>query len=228
MDVSPSLVVYGEQIAVPPQLIFNNDPNPDVDLPTFVERIENELTTLRNYILENDLTLRGPPPDDPAVEFPWRHIWIKDPILRGSLKPKYLGPFQVVDYEYPVITYRYQNQLKRINIDRCRPAHVLPEDPVLRGRPEALRIPVPGEEEYLDRIRRNNQTDRRFAENAEFDYPPEDDEHIVPPREQIIPPEVQQAPEPQQPAPRNPPVIGPHGGYETRAGRQVRQPDWFY
>ena len=49
-------------------------------------------------------------------------MWVKEPRLRHALAPKYHGPYEVVQVEYPVITIRREGCLVRVNVDRVKPA----------------------------------------------------------------------------------------------------------
>ena len=54
-----------------------------------------------------------------------KYVWIKDPLLKSSLANKYLGPFEVLSVDYPVITINRNGEQYKVNIDRIKPARFI-------------------------------------------------------------------------------------------------------
>jgi hypothetical protein len=128
LGISPSLVVFGETLALPealtnPRLTYNEQ-----NVSDFVYQLTEELLTIRQYILENDKTLMGPSGDENDRQFDHKYVWVKQAVYHSSLHPKYSGPYEVVKVEYPVITIRKDNELRKVNVDRLRPAFRLSEN----------------------------------------------------------------------------------------------------
>ena len=221
-DVSPSLVVYGEQLCIPTHLVEDKNISLEVeeDLPHFLDNIEKELVILREYIYQTDDTLRGPTEDNPDITFLHEYVYIKDPILRGSLQPKFLGPFRVVDFDFPVVTYRYKNELKKVNMDRTRPAHKIPLYEPTGILPDTVTLPQ-HELESLDRLEIEIEEERRLQQIREQNRTEE--RITVPDVPRILTPENVRPPAP-QPAQRQ---FGPRGGYITRFGRESRPVDRY-
>jgi len=126
LGVSASLIVYGEQIAVPSLMVEDPPRYHDTNTTDFVQKLQQDLIQIREYMLANDPTLI-PREDEDPMHFPHKSVWIKDPILRGALAPKYHGPYPVVYYEFPVVTVRKDGVPYKVNVDRVKPAYQLME-----------------------------------------------------------------------------------------------------
>ncbi len=87
----------------------------------FVRQLHDDLIFLRNFVLETDDTLRGPPEVQEEPRFPYQAVYLKDNRMRHSLAPKYTGPYPVVAVEYPVIVIRKDGGDLRTNIDNVKP-----------------------------------------------------------------------------------------------------------
>ena len=54
-------------------------------------------------------------------------ILLRDPIYRGSLKPKYTGPYKVLRLDLPVVAIEKDGKEQRVNIDRCQKYYTIPD-----------------------------------------------------------------------------------------------------
>ena len=128
MGVSPSLLVYGEQLAIPGLLVSPPLTYDEACLTTFTTQLTSDLRLLREFVLQHDETLKGPSGDDCHPPKNWdkySRVWLKDPIFKGSFAPKYLGPYEVQDKEYPVLTLIRDGKPYRVNVDRVKPCFTL-------------------------------------------------------------------------------------------------------
>ena len=125
-ELSPSLVLYGEQIHVP-SAFLSVDPNMfDESMSNFMTNLTVQLNEIRAIILETQKPLQSND-EDIQQQKPFNHsfVYIKDPIKRSSLEPKWLGPFKVLHSSGPVIRVNVNGIEKNINIDRVKPAYTL-------------------------------------------------------------------------------------------------------
>ena len=102
LGVSPSLLVYGEQLAIPGLLVSPPLSYQEACLTTFTSELTSDLRLLRDFVLQHDDTLKGPSGDEGQPPRNWgkyTRVWLK-----GSFAPKYLDPYEVQDKEYPVLT----------------------------------------------------------------------------------------------------------------------------
>ena len=102
--VSPSLVWYGEQIAIPGAIVAPGRTYEEGDIHQFVRELQNDLQNLSRFILEDDKVQCGE--QDPASkrEFPYTSVYVADKRLKGAFEPKYSGPYEVLSVDFPVIT----------------------------------------------------------------------------------------------------------------------------
>ena len=123
IGTSPSLLVYGEQICIPGKLVSDELNYDESDITDFVIQIQTDMDVLRHFVLEHDDALRLPNENEnQEVAFPFKSVWLRDPIMRGSMHPKYKGPFDVILAQYPVITINFEGKPMKVNVDRLKPA----------------------------------------------------------------------------------------------------------
>ena len=127
--VSPSLMVYGEQLSVPHAILNPNACPYDEDLPHFVNQLFANIKTIHDQLLHV-----------PAVDlqeqdyvFPSEYAFMREPLVKASFEPKWLGPYQVIDVMYPVVRLRVDGQEKNVNIDLIKPAYILQPQDVMGG-----------------------------------------------------------------------------------------------
>ena len=126
LGVSPSLVVYGEQIAVPGALLNLPTCYQEEDMHDFISQLNADIRSVRAFILKHDDTLKGPGSQSVTPDLSdYRRVWLKDPIYKGSLAPKYLGPYDVTEITYPVLTIIKDGIPYKVNIDRVKPCYEL-------------------------------------------------------------------------------------------------------
>ena len=134
--ISPSLVVYGEHIAIPGLFV---SPNKIIDETTdilFVRQLQTHWLQVRDFILENDKVLSGRDTLPETSSLPYDRVWVREPRFQGSLDFKAKGPYKVIGYEYPVVIILVDNTEQRVNIDRTAPAYIMPgrvfDDPIIQ------------------------------------------------------------------------------------------------
>jgi hypothetical protein len=128
--VSPSLMVYCEQIAVPSLMFTDNEHVTATNEADFVTAIHQHWRSVRDHVMTNDPVLSGP--DDqqrlPLV-YPSSHHWLFDANVHGARRYKPRGPYRVTDFSGPNITLEIDGELHKVAIDRCKPAnHIHDED----------------------------------------------------------------------------------------------------
>ena len=122
--VSPSMMLYGEQICIPgafshPTLTYN-----EAIETQFVDELSNHWFNLRDFVLKNDKTLAKTNVPLPP-RFPHPYVWLVQPRLQPSLYPKVRGPYAVQRVDYPVIYIKVDGVEQAVNVDRCKPAHLI-------------------------------------------------------------------------------------------------------
>ena len=122
--VSPSLVLFGEQVAIPAGLVHRPVNVEDYNVSEFLTNLNKELDWIRKVILMNDETLSDrediPIPKNPL--FDAEKALLRDPIKKGVLNPCYTGPWDVLATEGMTVTLAVGPEKKpmRVNIDRCK------------------------------------------------------------------------------------------------------------
>ena len=119
---SPSLIVYGEQLAIPRAILDPTMSLYDEDMPHFVNQLFNNIQLIRDKLLNVPVV---PNADAEHFIFPTEYAYLREPQVKASLEPKWLGPYPVVDVIYPVIRLRVDNFEKNVNIDLVKPAYLL-------------------------------------------------------------------------------------------------------
>ena len=126
-NVSPSLVVFGESVSVPSDLVAPSTADrAGVPIIEFVRQLKVELDGIRLHMRRFDKALQAPDPNlfDQEDRFPTKFAWIRDPIRRGVFAPKAHGPYEVLDdSNFPVIELLRDGNRDKINIDRLIPAY---------------------------------------------------------------------------------------------------------
>ena len=141
LGISPSLIMYGEHIAIPgvftfPSLSFNEDIEEQ-----FVIDLTNHWLQVRDFVLENDPVLSIKPGPSMPNKYPHDYVWIKEPLFKGSLYPKARGPYKVIGSNYPVIYIKNEGVEQTVNVDRCRPAYILQRNFLNQELPEPTWAP---------------------------------------------------------------------------------------
>ena len=96
------------------------------DLTDFLNQLVSDIRLVSQHVLRYDDTLRGPGEESLQPPKGWdqlQRVWLRDPVYRGSLAPKYKGPYQVIEREYPVLTLEIDGVFKKVNVDRIKPCH---------------------------------------------------------------------------------------------------------
>ena len=101
IDVSPSLLLYGEQISVPSTFFTNELTYDEKSVSGFMLGIQEDMRKVKEFVIEHDKTLSGTEPPAFPHRFNASYAWLIEPVYKGSLRPKYLGPFKVMKIEYP-------------------------------------------------------------------------------------------------------------------------------
>ena len=124
--VSPSLVMYGEQISIPGMVVHHIPDIPDALPHELVSELQKESEVLRQIILANDKTLAGSDNlQERMPKFPTDFVLLREPVDRGSLNPRYRGPFKIVKIEGPNVVIWKEGKQERVNADRCRPYYTI-------------------------------------------------------------------------------------------------------
>ena len=128
-DLSPSLVLYGEQINVPGAFLETDPILFDDDMSTFMSQLALQMQEIRAVILEsqspdtNTTTTNDCTNTEPI--FKHTHAYLRDPIKRSNLEPKWLGPFKVISSQGTVVRLNIDGTEKNVNVDRLKPAYTL-------------------------------------------------------------------------------------------------------
>ena len=198
IGTSPSLLVYGEQIAIPGKLLSDDVHYQEGKISDFVVQIQADMDVLRQFVLTHDEALREPTEfENQEVAFPFKSVWLRDPIMRGSLEPKYKGPFDVILAQYPVITINMDGKPTKVNVDRLRPAftvarHVeedVPIEEVFPQRHMVEEIPIldpPNLYENLPELPRDLDENELVNLNPVMVPPVQVDDPILGPRLSIM------------------------------------------
>ena len=119
--VSPSLVVFGEQLALPRPVLDETMAIYDDNMPHFVNQLFANWRMIKEKLLHVPETNNNN--DEPI--FPTEYAFMREPQLKASLEPKWLGPYRVVDTRYPVIRLEIDGKEKNLNWDMIKPAFIL-------------------------------------------------------------------------------------------------------
>ena len=129
-DLSPSLILYGEQINVPGAFLEASPTLFDDDMSDFMSQLSFRMQEIRATILESQT------PENIATDinntntnneplFKHSHAYLRDPIKRSTLEPKWLGPFKVLSSQGTVVRLNIDGTERNVNVDRLKPAYTL-------------------------------------------------------------------------------------------------------
>ena len=126
-DLSPSLILYGEQINVPGAFLEVDPMLFQDDMSQFMTDLALRMHEIRSIILESQSpdTIDNNVNSDTDLTFKYSHAYLKDPIKRSSLEPKWLGPFKVLSAQGTNVRLDIDGTEKNVNIDRVKPAFTL-------------------------------------------------------------------------------------------------------
>ena len=131
LGLSPSLMVFGEQIQIPRLLVSGEHTFAEASPDGFVKDLMAEMTVIRDLVLQCDDTLKGPSdPNSHKQEFNAKWVWLKVAVYKGALRAKYAGPYEVISVDFPCVVIRKDGQDIRVNVDRVKPCHRIREFPV--------------------------------------------------------------------------------------------------
>jgi len=116
----PSLLVYGEEINVPWTFMTHPVDRMYSEDSDFMSELKNSMLQFNEDIMTDDFNI-----ENLEQTFTDKYVWIKDPLLKSSLECKYLGPFEVIAVDYPVLTINRNGTNYKINIDRVKPARFI-------------------------------------------------------------------------------------------------------
>ena len=120
--VSPSLLVYGEQIAIPGLVFDKQEPVPG-STEEVTKFLVQYLVDLRRSI---DKEYEPTPPLADAWPASMRYAWYLNPVRKGTLDGYYLGPYEVLQSDrYPSMLLAFPLGPKWINVNKLKPAYGL-------------------------------------------------------------------------------------------------------
>jgi hypothetical protein len=126
--VSPSLLVFGEHLSVPGLLVGDPATKNEEDTSEFVRKMRKHLQLLRQFVIKMHSERIADTDNKETRKFPYKNVWLLDPLLKNSLSPKYNGPYRVVSTDqYPVLQIDIDGVIKRVTVDRLKPAPHLAE-----------------------------------------------------------------------------------------------------
>ena len=124
--VNPSMLLYGESIAIPGALAGSGESIlANEDEPKLVEDIVTTLETAREFLLkekQNSSQIYSKDNISPIRINDF--VWMRDPIYKGAFCPRYLGPYKVIAERYPVLTLLIKGIEQNVNIDRVKLAYL--------------------------------------------------------------------------------------------------------
>ena len=132
-DLTAATILYGEPISVPGSFLSIDPMLFRDDMSQFMSQLSMQFNTIRSIVLEtqklsdpvnnsnDDLNTNN----NVSPSFTHTHAYIRDPIKRSTLEPKWLGPFKVTKVQGPVVTLIVNGTEKNINVDRLKPAFTL-------------------------------------------------------------------------------------------------------
>jgi hypothetical protein len=138
---SPSLLVFGEHLALPALAVETERTYPEEHVSDFVIKLRQDLKVLRDFVT----TIAEDQQQEPdKVVFNHKFVWLLDPMLKNSLSPKYKGPYKVLSSkQYPVLLLDIDGNEKRINVDRVKPAPRMNELPPFTWKTDDRGVPLP-------------------------------------------------------------------------------------
>ena len=88
---------------MPSFLLTDDKTYPEDDMDDFINELARDMQDMREYILENDPTMRSITDDEEEqlrnVNYEHKLVWVKELRPRDSLAPKYHGPYEVLAVE---------------------------------------------------------------------------------------------------------------------------------
>ena len=124
-DLSPAMILYGEQLNVPGSFLSVDPMMFQDDMSLFMTNLATRLNEIRTIILESQQPIENENNNNDDIVFKYPYCYVKDPIKRSSLEPKWLGPFKVLHANGPLVRLNINGVEKNINVDRIKPAFVL-------------------------------------------------------------------------------------------------------
>jgi cleavage and polyadenylation specificity factor subunit 1 len=115
----PSHLVFGGGIRAPYDLLIPvpNESRSEIDFSRIL------MDRLKSILKEANLN--QPTRDEAPVPTVTKWVWLKvPPNLKSGLRPPYMGPFQVLQQNGPVVTINKSGKSERVSIDRLKSADV--------------------------------------------------------------------------------------------------------
>jgi cleavage and polyadenylation specificity factor subunit 1 len=153
-QLSPAMIVFGEAPQLPSVLLMKKESNNNIE--HVVRDLHDKCQEIRSRILAVDDTLKHNETVQASIQH-WKQVWVATPFHVDALSPKYQGPFVILERKYPVLTIDRWGQPVKVNIDRCKPAFGITENPSLV---EINEDENPEEEEQDGQLVDQNEVDR--------------------------------------------------------------------
>ena len=123
IECSPAELVFGQTVKLPGQFTITSE-NAYVHQSDLIESLSEHFATihpsptrikshLTHYVDENLKRCT--------------HVWLRNDFIKGSLHPRYSGPYEVVKRDGKVFTIIIKDSLKTVSVDRLKAAY-LPTD----------------------------------------------------------------------------------------------------
>ena len=126
--VSPSIALFGEQVATPTGLVHRPLNVPDRTAYEFILELNKQMDFIRKVIIQNDATLSDRPDIQPTVpvKFTAKVAYLREPVYQSGFYAKYRGPYLVLGSKGTTVTLEIKGKPVVVNIDQCRQWHQLP------------------------------------------------------------------------------------------------------
>jgi len=124
--LSPSLMVYGEQMTMPGLFVSPEISLDETSDQTFVNELFRHWRRIRDFVFETDPRVDGNDEIPNTGPYPHKSVWVKKEKNEGSLRFKVKGPYEVVNFKYPVVTVRIGDREKKYNMNQCKGAYKAP------------------------------------------------------------------------------------------------------
>lgn len=121
LQCSPAELVYGEPLCLPGEFIsISAAPNTVEDASNLAVQLKNFMADLR----PTPASRHGQRPIFVSKDMnSTSHVFLRDDMVRPSLKPPYLGPYKVVARKDKTITISTGNRNVEVSLDRVKPAY---------------------------------------------------------------------------------------------------------